>query len=295
MSASAGSWAEIAGQLVAHDAVALRSWVRGQRARNPDVRIALVPTMGALHAGHLTLCDRAREHADLVVVSIFVNPTQFAPHEDFGSYPRTLPADCAATRGRGVDLVFAPGPTSMYPPGFSTSVDVAGVSQDFCALTRPHFFGGVALVVLKLLNLVGADVAIFGEKDWQQLQVIRRMVRDLDHPTEIVGAPLIRDTDGLALSSRNAYLDPATRSRALALPRALEAMADAVAAGATDCASLIATAEATLEAAGGVVDYVAIAEPSTLVRLQRIDGPARALAAVRFGTTRLIDTIALRS
>ena len=295
MSPSAGTWAEISGQLVAHDERALRDWVRDRRRQRPDVRIALVPTMGALHAGHLTLCDLARTQADLVIVSIFVNPTQFAPHEDFGSYPRTLPSDCQATHGRGVDLVFAPDPGTMYPPGFSTTVRVAGVSDDFCALSRPHFFGGVALVVLKLLNLVGADVAVFGEKDWQQLQVIRTMARDLNHPTAIMGAPLIRDADGLALSSRNAYLDPATRARALSLPRALQAMAHAIAAGATECASLVADAEAAIAAAGGVVDYVAIAEPSTLARLDRVDGPARVLAAARFGSTRLIDTMSLRS
>ena len=293
MSSSPGKWAEIAGQLVANDAAALRHWVQRRRHESPDVRIALVPTMGALHAGHLALCDLARKHADLVVMSIFVNPTQFAPHEDLGSYPRTLPSDCAATHGRGVDLVFAPDAATMYPDGFSTAVTVGGVSEDFCALSRPHFFGGVALVVLKLLNLVGADVAVFGEKDWQQLQVIRRMARDLDHPTAIVGAPLVRDVDGLALSSRNAYLDPATRARALALPRALQAMADAVADGETDAATLVAGAKASIAAAGGRIDYVAIAEPTTLVRLERVHGPARVLAAVHFGSTRLIDNIAL--
>ena len=275
------------------DVAALRAAIAAARSESPDARVALVPTMGALHEGHLTLCDRAREHAEHVVVSIFVNPTQFAPHEDLDRYPRTLDADLRALTGRGVRWVFAPSASEVYPPGFQTEVRVTEVSQGLCADSRPHFFGGVALVVLKLLNAAMADVAVFGEKDWQQLQVIRRMARDLNHPTTIVGAPLIRDPDGLAMSSRNAYLDAPTRQAALALPRALADAAAAVTNGTTDAVALRHAAIAAIEAAGGVVDYVTIADEESLQTQDRVASGSRIFAAASFGGTRLIDNLAL--
>lgn len=283
----------IAGQTVIHDPALLRQTVRAWRRDHPDGKVALVPTMGALHAGHLSLVREARRHADAVIVSVFVNPAQFAPHEDFAAYPRTLERDCDLTAAADVAWVFAPSPAQMYPQGFQTSVQVQALAGGLCGVSRPHFFGGVALVVLKLLNLAEADVAVFGEKDWQQLQVIRRMARDLDHPTVIVGAPLVRDHDGLALSSRNAYLDAPTRARALAIPRALGATAAAVAGGERDAAVLQASVIQALEAAGGRVDYVAIVDPTELSPLDRVDSSARLAVAAWFGTTRLIDNIAL--
>ncbi len=285
--------AQLEGQAIVHDPGALRALVGSWRRERPGLRIALVPTMGALHRGHLTLCARAKEVADVVLVSVFVNPAQFAPHEDLASYPRTLAADCRALAAEGVDLVYAPNAVDMYPADFQTTVAVTALARGYCSLSRPHFFGGVAIVVLKLLNQVMPDVAIFGEKDWQQLQIVRRMVRDLDHPTEILGAPLVRDDDGLALSSRNAYLDSTTRANALALPRALARLQAQVAAGATDCEALVAEASAAIQTSGGQIDYLAIADPSTLQPLSRVDRPARALAAVFFGTTRLLDNVPL--
>ncbi|MCB9737653.1 MAG: pantoate--beta-alanine ligase [Deltaproteobacteria bacterium] len=275
------------------DVATLRATIAAARAARPGLRVALVPTMGALHAGHLSLVDRAREAADVVVVSIFVNPTQFAAHEDLDTYPRTMEADLDALASRAVEWVFAPSAAEMYPTGFQTEVRVPRVATGLCATSRPHFFGGVALVVLKLLNAAMADVAVFGEKDWQQLQVIRRMVLDLNHPTQIVGAPLIRDPDGLAMSSRNAYLDATTRAAALALPRALQNAAQAVAAGARDVATLEADATRAIAAAGGRVDYVTICDEASLERSQAITTGARIFAAATFGSTRLIDNVGL--
>jgi pantoate--beta-alanine ligase len=291
--AAAGALEIVAGQAVARDVAALRAFVAARRRGDPGGEIALVPTMGALHAGHLRLCALAREQARTVIVSVFVNPRQFAPHEDFARYPRALAADCAATAAAGVDLVFAPSVDELYPPGFQTRVELPALSAPLCGRSRPHFFGGVALVVLKLLGATQPDLAVFGEKDWQQLQVVRQLVADLHLPVRVVGAPLVRDADGLALSSRNAYLDAETRRRALALPRALAAAAAAVRGGARAAAPLLAEARAAIAAAGAAVDYVEIVDPERLTPLAELTGPARMVAAAVFGGTRLIDNVAL--
>jgi pantoate--beta-alanine ligase len=259
-------------------------------------RVALVPTMGALHEGHLSLVRLARQHADRVVATIFVNPKQFAPHEDFDAYPRGEAADVEKLASVDCDLLFAPNGGEMYAPGFATAVSVSGVSEPLEGAARPQFFGGVATVVAKLFNQSQADVAIFGEKDYQQLQVVKRMARDLDIPIEIIGAPTARADDGLALSSRNAYLSTDERAAAVALPTAMKAAAAAVASGGRiDEAEQAAVA--ALKAAGfGPVDYVEVREASDLSRLG--PGPitgaqGRILVAAWLGKTRLIDNMAV--
>ena len=269
----------------------LRAVVAGWRTAGK--RVALVPTMGALHAGHLALIAAGHRRAERVIATIFVNPKQFAAHEDLDRYPRQEAADAAALDAAGCDLLFAPGATEMYPPGFATTVSVAGVTADLDGAARPGHFDGVAMVVAKLLNQAGADVAIFGEKDYQQLLTIRRLARDLDIPTDIVGHPTIREADGLALSSRNAYLTADERARAVALPRALTAAKGAIEAGRSVAAAL-AEAVATLTAAGfGPIDYVELRDAETLAPLTVLDRPGRLLAAARLGNTRLIDNIGL--
>ncbi|WP_310079864.1 pantoate--beta-alanine ligase [Caulobacter sp. BE254] len=272
----------------------LRAQVRAWKAAGE--RVALIPTMGALHEGHLSLIALGQSRVQRTVASVFVNPRQFAPHEDFDSYPRGEARDADLLAGAGCDLMFAPGVEEMYAPGFSTTVDLTGVSEPLEGAARPQFFGGVATVVTKLLMQSQPDVAIFGEKDYQQLQVIKRVVRDLDIPVEIVGAPTARAADGLALSSRNAYLSPEERAAAVALPNAMKAAAQAVAAGGRiDEAE--ATAKAAILAAGfRQVDYVDVREAGDLSRLGpgpigQADG--RILVAAWLGRTRLIDNMAI--
>ena len=269
---------------------ALEQW----RSAHPQGKVALVPTMGALHAGHLELIGAAARIADVVVVSIFVNPTQFAPGEDFESYPRTLQADLKALSTIAeVLLVFCPAKHEMYPPGDQTHVSVPALSTPLCGQSRPHFFGGVATVVIRLLNIVMADVAVFGEKDFQQLQVIRRMAIALHHRTEIVGVPTVREPDGLAMSSRNRYLSAQQRLNAAAIYQSLLNMQIAIDEGQLDCAPLVEQAKATISAAGGRIDYVQIVDPQNLQIKTSVDTACRVLAAAWFGEARLIDNLAL--
>jgi len=252
--------------------------------------VALVPTMGALHDGHLALVRRGRRLCDRAVASVFVNPTQFAPHEDFQSYPRDTSGDAAKLAGARCDLMYMPTAEEMYPPGFATEITVGGPSQGLCGGARPQMFPGVALVVTKLLLQARPDVAVFGEKDYQQLQVIRRLVRDLDIPVEIVGVPTVREPDGLALSSRNAYLTPAERMAAPELQRSLAAAAATIAAGAEPADAAFAAVRQRLAAAGfGRIDYVELRDAETLEPVMRPIRPARLLAAAWLGRARLID------
>lgn len=269
----------------------LRDTVSGWRKSKNT--IALVPTMGALHEGHLSLVRLAKEMADRTIVSIFVNPAQFAPHEDFDSYPRERDEDVKKLAALGVDLVFAPPRDEVYPENFSTSVKVDGISEGLCGVSRPHFFGGVATVVAKLLNQAQADYAIFGEKDYQQLLVIRRMARDLDINTTIIGGPIVREADGLAMSSRNAYLTPKEKKSAPSLYAALTQAASALAKGVQQGSALKQATE-TLEKAGFKIDYLEVRDSEDL---SPIDGPvsrpARVFAAAFLGKTRLIDNVAV--
>jgi pantoate--beta-alanine ligase len=269
---------------------ALRRWRDQARGKS----VALVPTMGALHEGHLTLVRYARRKCDRVVVSIFVNPTQFAPHEDFGSYPRTWDTDVAALKALKADAIWAPNVATMYPEGFATRIApggpaLAGLEDKF----RPHFFGGVCTVVAKLLLQVRPDIATFGEKDYQQLKVVTAMARDLDIGTRIAGVPTVREKDGLAMSSRNAYLSPEERAVAPALHRALKGCAESLKAGAPLAASL-GEAEAAIEKVGFAVDYLEARHAGTLAPVTSVkDGPVRLLVAAKLGRTRLIDNLAV--
>jgi len=259
--------------------------------RRQGLKVALVPTMGALHEGHLTLVRRGLELADKVVASVFVNPTQFGPNEDFAAYPRREAEDAALLAGAGASGLFAPTVAEMYPEGFATSISVAGVSEGLCGAFRPGHFDGVATVVSKLLLQAGPDVALFGEKDYQQLQVIKRLVRDLDIPVTIVGVPTVREQDGLARSSRNAYLSAEERAIAPALHRILAAMAEALRQGA-DSASQEAWGKAQIVAAGfSSVDYLEVRAAEGLAPMARLDRPARILVAARLGKARLLDNI----
>lgn len=277
---------------IVRDLPALRAAIAAMRGQGATV--ALVPTMGALHAGHIALVEAAKRPGTRVVASIFVNPKQFGANEDLSRYPRREKNDLKMLTEAGCDLVWLPPVEAMYPDGFATSIGVTGVSDGFDGAARPGHFDGVATVVAKLFNQVGPDRAYFGEKDFQQLAVVRRMVLDLDVPVEIVGVPTQRDDDGLAMSSRNIYLDEDERARAVALPRALGVAARAIARG-DDPADAVAAAQATLVAAGFVVDYVALADAGTLVEDPAADRPRRLLAAARLGTTRLIDNIAIEA
>jgi len=256
-------------------------------------RVALVPTMGALHAGHAALIAEARRHARHVVASIFVNPLQFGVNEDLADYPRREASDARLLEEEGCAILWAPEASEMYPDGFATQVAVAGLSEGLCGDTRPGHFDGVATVVTKLLGQVRPDVALFGEKDYQQLAVIRRLVADLDLHVEIVGVPTQRDADGLALSSRNAYLSDEERRTARALPRALGEAAQAIVTG-TAVVDAVGRAKSRLEAAGFQrVDYVELRDAETLAPMEKLDRPARLLAAAHLGRTRLIDNLSV--
>lgn len=274
---------------VARSIVALeRALVRLRRSG----KVALVPTMGALHKGHLALIRQARRRAARVIVSIFVNPTQFAPNEDFASYPRTFERDVALLADLDVDLVWAPTAEVMYPRGFATRVvpegaASAGLEDKF----RPHFFAGVATVVAKLFTQCGPDIALFGEKDYQQLKVVTRMARDLDLPVRIVGVPTVREVDGLALSSRNVRLSPAERAVAPELHRVLADCARRISSG-EPLPAILADGWRTLEATGFAVDYLEARDAETLMPLEpAAESPIRLLVAARLGKTRLIDNL----
>jgi len=276
---------------IVHSIADLRAQVGAWR--KGGARVGLVPTMGALHDGHLSLVRETQSRAGKVVASIFVNPTQFAPHEDFDRYPRTLESDAQKLAGVGLDLIFAPSVAEMYPGGFATKVEVGGPSAGLETDFRPHFFGGVATVVTKLLTAALPDVAIFGEKDYQQLLVIRRLTTDLNLPVEIVGAPIIREADGLAMSSRNAYLKPDERAVAGRLNIVLkDAIARLQHGDPVDEVEAFGKSD-LLEAGFNSVDYVAVRDAATLERIARLDRPARILAAAKIGGTRLIDNMAV--
>jgi pantoate--beta-alanine ligase len=260
--------------------------------RRAGRRIGLVPTMGAFHEGHLSLIRRARAECDLVVVSLFVNPRQFAPSEDLAAYPRDTDRDADLAAREGVDVLFAPAVEEVYPPGFDTTVAVGGLTASLEGAHRgAAHFHGVTTVVTKLFNMVAPHVAYFGQKDAQQAVVVRRLVRDLDMPVEIVVAPTVREPDGLALSSRNAYLGPADRERAIALHRGLEAARAAVAGGERDSATVLASARAAMEPFAVEPEYLALVDPETLEPLPRVDREALVAVAARVGPARLIDNV----
>lgn len=268
------------------------------KLRGAGARIGLVPTMGALHEGHLTLVRRALEECDAVVASIFVNPTQFGPNEDLDAYPRQLAEDAAMLEAEGCALLWAPDVSEMYPDGFVTNISVSGVSEGLCGADRPGHFDGVATVVNKLFNQVLPDMAFFGEKDFQQLAVIRAMARDLDltlpHVHSIIGVPTVREADGLAMSSRNRYLSTKDRAAAATLPNAMkQAIAEIEAGG--DVAAILTGLEKSLINAGfASLDYAVLADATSLAPLDRLTGStARLLVAARIGGTRLIDNMAV--
>lgn len=267
---------------------AMTAW--SEARRREDRRIALVPTMGYLHDGHLSLIRWAVERSDDAVVSIFVNPTQFGPSEDFGAYPRDMERDLALCREAGTRVVFAPEVDDMYPEGFQTVVSVKEVSRPLCGASRPGHFDGVATVVTKLFTIVRPHLGVFGEKDFQQLLVIKRLARDLNLGVEVVGRPTVREPDGLAMSSRNKYLTPEQRPSALSLSRALALAEELVAGGERVAESILSKIRDMIEAAPGTeIDYVELRDPSTLVEVERVDKPALLALAVKVGLARLID------
>jgi pantoate--beta-alanine ligase len=264
--------------------------------RRAGTRVGLVPTMGAFHEGHLSLMRRARAGCDLVVVSLFVNPAQFGPSEDLDAYPRDEQRDAALAEAEGVDVLFAPPLEQVYPDGFSTTVavsDLTTVLDGDAAQRGPAHFTGVTTVVAKLFNMVAPDVAYFGQKDAQQALVIRRMVRDLDIPVEIEVCPIVRDPDGLALSSRNVFLSGADRERALGLSRALRAAQARVTSGERDAAAVLAAARAELDAAGVDPEYLELRSADTLQPVERVNGSTLLAVAARVGPARLIDNTVL--
>ncbi|HMV66934.1 MAG TPA: pantoate--beta-alanine ligase [Myxococcota bacterium] len=257
--------------------------------RRAGLRVGLVPTMGYLHRGHTSLMDALRGQVDRLVVSVFVNPLQFGPTEDLARYPRDPDGDARRCAEAGVDALFMP--DALYPAGFSTAVRVSGLTEGLCGASRPGHFEGVTTVVCRLFGVTRCDVAIFGEKDYQQLAVIRRMTRDLGLPVEVLGGALVRDDDGLALSSRNVYLSPDERRRALSLVAALRAVIDAADRGERDADALRTVGRARLDV--DRVDYLDVVDASSLAPLTRLDRPARALVAAFVGRTRLLDNVAL--
>jgi pantoate--beta-alanine ligase len=268
--------------------------VRGRvaAARSAGKTVGLVPTMGALHEGHASLIRQARAATGYVVVTIFVNPTQFGPHEDLTRYPRPLETDLATCAACGADLAFVPSVETIYPPGFRTFVEVTGLQDVLEGASRPGHFRGVATVVLKLFNMVQPDVAWFGQKDGQQVRIIRQLVRDLDVPVEIRVGPTVREADGLALSSRNQYLDATARRHAPVLAAALEAARARITAGERDAAVIgRAMGDRIAATPGAVLDYAAVVDADTLQPVTRLQGPILLAIAVRFGSTRLIDNI----
>ena len=275
---------------------ALRARIAAWRQAGGAAAIALVPTMGALHRGHLALIAEARAQAQRVVVSIFVNPTQFGPGEDFTAYPRDEAADLRALASAQADLLYAPEPGEIYGEGFATTVTVSGLSAELEGAVRPHHFAGVATVVAKLLNQARPDVAVFGEKDYQQLLIVRRLASDLDIATRIHAVPTLRDPDGLALSSRNAYLTAPERQIAPALYGSLREVAAGIEAGRETPAKLIGQAKRSLLQAGfASIDYLELRDGETLAAVEQVRRPARLLVAARLGKTRLIDNVAVNA
>jgi pantoate--beta-alanine ligase len=269
---------------------------RSSAARLKGERIAFVPTMGFLHAGHLSLLQEGRRRGDLLVLSIFVNPTQFGAGEDFASYPRDLAADAELARGAGVDVIFAPEAHQMYPAGYATYVDVEGLTETLCGASRPGHFRGVTTVVTKLFNIVAPDVALFGCKDFQQLAVIRCMSADLNLPVEIVGMPIVREPDGLALSSRNVYLSPGQRQQALVLSRGIARARELAGSGVESVGEILAVLRALIEGqAEARIDYLQICHQQTLREQERLDADSVLLMAVFIGKTRLLDNALLFS
>jgi pantoate--beta-alanine ligase len=276
---------------IIRDLKALRTQIAHWRSQGQ--KIALVPTMGALHDGHISLGRLARENAGKVVYSIFVNPTQFAPHEDLDRYPRDEAGDAAKLSASGFDLIYAPDTKDVYGENPLTKVIVSDITQDLEGAIRPHFFGGVATIVTKLFTRVAPDVAVFGEKDYQQLLVVRQLVRDLDLPISIIGAPTAREDDGLAQSSRNAYLDAAQRRVAGMLNQVMKQAIESVQQGQAIDPVLARSIDDLLKLGFGAVDYFTLRDAQSLVPLSHLDRPARLLAAVRLGPVRLIDNMAV--
>lgn len=269
----------------------LRALLKAER--RADRTIGLVPTMGAFHDGHRSLMERAADENDVVVVSLFVNPTQFGPREDLSAYPRDEQRDAAIAAAAGADILFAPPVEEVYPDGFAISIRVGGVTEQLEGAHRPGHFDGVATVVAKLFNMVGPDVAYFGQKDAQQALVVKKLVRDLDMPVRIEVCPTVRERDGLAMSSRNAYLGDEDRTRAIALRRAIEAAERAVAAGERDPEAVGATARAVLAEHAVEPEYVALVAAETLTPVERVDGDVLLAVAARVGPARLIDNAIL--
>ena len=277
---------------ILRDPAAMRA--RAEDLRRDGRRIAVVPTMGALHDGHLQLLRAARAKADILILTIFVNPTQFGPNEDLAKYPRDEAGDLAKARACGIDLAFCPEASAMYPAGAQTFVEVRELQQPLCGARRPGHFAGVATIVTKLFHITQPHVAVFGEKDYQQLAIIRRMVRDLDFGIEIASVPIVREADGLAMSSRNAYLSAEQRAQALALSRGLAAAEQLAKGGERDAQKLVAAARAPLEREQLRIDYVELRDAHELTELAALDRPGVLAVAAFVGATRLIDNRVLK-